>query len=160
MIPHALILFAGLLAATSVVAGESQDSLKAFPEAEAQMTRHVLHLEPREHEAGLRIEVIVGRMVEVDAVNRYFFGGRIEPRNIEGWGFTRYVVDTLGPMGGTLMAPEPGAPTAPRFVALRGEPYLVRYNSRLPIVVYVPVGSEVRYRLWQAEPESSVVPQG
>ena len=55
MIPHALILFAGLLAATSVVAGESQDNLKAFPEAEAQMTRHVLHLEPREHEADTTI---------------------------------------------------------------------------------------------------------
>jgi ecotin len=35
-------------------------------------------------------------------------------------------------------------------VTLGGEPYMVRYNSRLPIVVYVPTGTEVRYRVWTA----------
>jgi ecotin len=30
----------------------------------------------------------------------------------------------------------------------------VRYNSRLPLVVYVSEGLEVRYRLWKAEPEN------
>ena len=33
------------------------------------------------------------------------------------------------------------------FVALGGEPYLVRYNSKLPVVVYAPEGVEARYRL-------------
>ena len=32
-----------------------------------------------------------------------------------------------------------------------GEPRLLRYNSRLPLVVYVPDGVEVRYRLWRAD---------
>jgi ecotin len=30
----------------------------------------------------------------------------------------------------------------------------VRYNSKLPVVVYVPEGLEVRYRLWKAEAET------
>jgi serine protease inhibitor ecotin len=30
----------------------------------------------------------------------------------------------------------------------------VRYNSRLPVVVYLHVDLEVQYRLWKAEPES------
>jgi ecotin len=35
-----------------------------------------------------------------------------------------------------------------RFITLGGEPYIIRYNSRLPIVVYVPEDVEVRYRIW------------
>ena len=30
---------------------------------------------------------------------------------------------------------------------------LLRYNSKLPLVVYVPEGVEVKYRLWSTEPE-------
>ncbi len=35
-------------------------------------------------------------------------------------------------------------------MAVRGEGFLLRYNSKLPVVVYVPEGFEVRYRIWQA----------
>jgi ecotin len=47
-----------------------------------------------------------------------------------------------------------------RFVALGGSLYIIRYNSSLPIVVYVPEGMEVRYRLWRAEPEARVMKPG
>jgi ecotin len=36
-------------------------------------------------------------------------------------------------------------------VAVRGEGFLLRYNSKLPVVVYVPNGFEVRYRIWRAD---------
>ena len=38
--------------------------------------------------------------------------------------------------------------------------YLLRYNSRLPIVVYVPEGVEVRYRLWSAAAEVQAMDKG
>ena len=79
---------------------------------------------------------------------------------IQGWGFDRYVLKQLGPMAGTLMAPPPDAPMVERFVSLGGDPYLVRYNSRLPLVVYVPNGVAVRYRIWHADPEAKPVPEG
>jgi ecotin len=44
-------------------------------------------------------------------------------------------------------------PKVERFITLGGEPELLRYNSRLPLVVYVPVGVEVRYRIWKADQE-------
>jgi ecotin len=40
-------------------------------------------------------------------------------------------------------------PKVDRFITLGGEPQLLRYNSRLPLVVYAPDGVEVRYRLWR-----------
>jgi ecotin len=55
------------------------------------------------------------------------------------------------------MAVDPNAPKVSRFVALGGEPYLVRYNSQLPIVVYAPAGVEARYRIWSAEPQSKAI---
>jgi len=135
------------------------DNLKAFPPAEDGMTRHVLVLPARDDETLWRVELMVGRHVEVDARNRFFLAGSIEAETVSGWGYTLYRA-AVGPLAGTLMAVDPAEPKVRRFVTLGGEPYLVRYNSRLPIVVYVPDGTEVRYRLWSAEPAAQSMPPG
>ena len=136
------------------------DNMKAFPPADPGMVRYVIDVPPLDDEAAAKIELIVGKTVTVDERNRYFFGGKLEQEVIKGWGFDRYVLRKLGPMGGTLMAVDPTAPKVERFVALAGEPRLVRYNSRLPLVVYVPVGVEVRYRVWRAESNAATARQG
>ena len=41
-------------------------------------------------------------------------------------------------------------PRADVIVALGGDGFMLRYNSKLPIVLYVPKGVEVRYRIWSA----------
>jgi ecotin len=134
--------------------------MKAFPPAEKGMVRHVLQLPKQEDEAAYKVELIAGKTVQVDEGNRYFFAGKIEEETIQGWGFPRYNVSQLGPMAGTLMAVDPNAPKVNRFITLGGEPYLIRYNSRLPIVVYAPEGVEVRYRVWSAAPQAKVMEKG
>ena len=114
------------------------------------MTRHVIRLGKRKDENAFKVELIIGKTVKTDATNRYFFGGTLDTENIPGWGFDRYILRKLGPMAGTLMAVNPEAPQVERFIRIGGETIL-RYNSRLPLVVYVPDGVEVRYRLWRAE---------
>jgi ecotin len=86
--------------------------------------------------------------------------GERHKETIKGWGFPRYNVSQLGPMAGTQMAIDPNAPKLNRFITLGGEPYLIHYNSRLPVVVYAPEGVEVRYRIWSAEPETKVIEKG
>jgi ecotin len=140
--------------------GNADDNMKAFPPADEGMSRMVLQLPERADETLFKVEVLVGKSVLTDGQNRYFFAGKLEEETIQGWGFTRYLVRDLGPMAGTKMAVDPNAPKVSRFVSLGGEPYLVRYNSRLPIVVYVPNGAEVRYRLWKAEPETKAIEKG
>ncbi|WP_291987079.1 ecotin family protein [Candidatus Accumulibacter sp. ACC007] len=151
-----LVALCGLFVLPAV---QAADDLKAFPAAEQGMVRHVLQLPPQgeEEEADLKIELVVGRTLEVDAHNRYFFSGQIAKETISGWGFPRFIVSPLGPLAGTLMAIDADTPKVRRFVALGGEPYLMRYNSRLPIVVYAPEGVEVRYRLWRASPGTRVI---
>lgn len=141
---------AAVLMLVMAVLAHAADNMKAFPPAEEGMFRYVLQLPEQSDESAFRVELIVGKTVRTDEENRYFFGGEIEAKTIAGWGYTRYMVSKLGPMAGTLMAVDPNSPQVDRFVTLGGEPYLIRYNSRLPVVVYVPEGAEVRYRIWSA----------
>ena len=132
----------------AVISVQAADIMKAFPPAEEGMVRYVLQLPKQDDESIFKVELIVGKTIQIDEKNRYFFSGNIEQETIKGWGYPRYNVSKLGPMGGTLMAVDPDAPKVARFIALGGEPFIIRYNSRLPIVVYVPEGVEVRYRIW------------
>lgn len=154
------MLVAGMAVFSASAETEAERNLKAFPPADEGMTRHVLMLPPQEQEDSLRVELKIGKTVKTDGENRYFFGGNLKTVNIEGWGFDRHLLAEIGPMAGTMMAVSPDTPKVERFITLGGEPQLLRYNSRLPIVVYVPGGVEVRYRIWRAEPEAKAVPQG
>jgi len=115
------------------------------------MTRFVIMLTPRADEHLLKMELIVGKMVTLDEGNRYFFGGKLETVPIPGWGYDYFILKSLGPMAGTLMAVDPDIPKVERFITLGGDPELHRYNSRLPMVIYVPKGVEVRYRIWRGD---------
>ncbi|MGY6215251.1 ecotin family protein [Methylolobus aquaticus] len=136
------------------------DPLQAFPPAAKGFVRHVLQLAPQDDESAYQVELQVGKTVPLDERNSYFFGGKITEETIKGWGYTRYVLGKLGPMAGTRIAMDPNAPKVPRFVKLGGEPYLIRYNSRLPVVVYTPADVEVRYRIWSAGTELKTLEPG
>jgi ecotin len=144
----------------AVPAGQAADNMQAFPPAEKGMVRYVLQLPQQADESAFKVELMVGKTIQIDAQNTYFFGGRIVEETIEGWGFTRYIVSELGPLAGTLMAVDPNAPKVARFITLAGEPFFIRYNSRLPVVVYVPEGVEVRYRIWTAGADVRAMEQG
>ena len=46
------------------------------------------------------------------------------------------------------------------FAQAVGQPIGVRYNSRIPLVVYVPAGGEVRYRIWKASDKTEQANEG
>ena len=141
----------------TVLSVHAGDNLKAFPPPDKGSVRYVLQLPKLDDESTHKVELIVGKTVLLDEKNQYFFGGKIQQETIKGWGFPRYIVSEIGPMAGTLMAIDPNAPKVNRFITLGGEPYLIRYNSRLPIVMYAPEGVEVRYRIWSVGSETKVL---
>jgi len=124
---------------------------KAYPAAEKGMKRIVIHLDAQKDEFSWKVELIVGKTVETDGVNRVALMGKIEERPVEGWGYTFYRAEIKSDgMISTRIGVDPNQPKVKQFVTLM--PYgPVRYNSRLPIVVYIPEGYEVRYRFWKAE---------
>ena len=153
------IISSALLIVASIPLAFAADDMKAFPPAEEGMIRHVIRLPKQKDETAFKVELIIGKTVRTDAKNRYFFSGTLETENIPGWGFDRYILRKLGPMAGTLMAVDPDAPQVERFISLGAETFF-HYNSRLPLVVYVPAGIEVRYRRWRAERISISPPDG
>lgn len=154
------LTFLALAMTAAAATDEAVRNLKAFPPAEPGMKRFVIFVPEKKAEDAFRVQLLVGKTVLTDGVNRQFFGGQLETETIQGWGFDRQILRQLGPMAGTLMAPPPGAKQVERFVTLAGEPQLLRYNSRLPLVVYVPEGVEVRYRVWRADAKTSVAKEG
>ncbi|MGA0332388.1 MAG: ecotin family protein [Kiritimatiellia bacterium] len=141
-----LALLTALFTAGILSAVESPD-LSPYPEAEEGQVRHVIVLPPLEEEADHQVELLVGKQILTDAVNLKRLGGEIEEKTIQGWGYSYYLADP-GPVASTLMMPQPGEENVERLVRMPGK--LIRYNSRLPIVIYTPSDAVVQYRIWSA----------
>lgn len=140
-----LIGLAGLCAQANAA---KLEDVAPYPKAEDGFTRQVIHLKAEPAEENLKVEIIAGKTLDVDC-NSQRLGGTLEEKNLEGWGYPFYRLGKVsGPMS-TLMAC-PGGETRKDFVPVIGDGFLLRYNSKLPIVVYAPKDVEVRYRIWSA----------
>jgi len=138
---------------TSVSFADS-DVMKPYPLPEAGYDRMVIHLEPLDNENLRKVELLIGKSMEVDC-NLHSLSGTLERKTIAGWGYSYYILRNAGgPAASTRMACPPGEEMKQAFVQVRGDGQLLRYNNKLPIVVYVPAGVEVRYRIWAAGEEA------
>ncbi len=136
----------GLVCVNPLVAKD----LKMFPAAKEGFKRVVIRLPKLSDEAGAQVEILATRIEKVDAVNRHSIGGALEGKTLEGWGYNYYELTVAKEVMGTMMAgpPEDMKPR-PTPVAIHGKGFHgLRYNSKLPLVLYVPAGVEVKYRVW------------
>ncbi|MDF5808014.1 ecotin family protein [Pseudomonas aeruginosa] len=74
-------------------------------------------------------------------------GGELEGKHtLEGWGHSYYRLDKVsGPM--STIRPAPARRRSSASSRWSAKAFLLRYNSKLPIVVYAPKDFEVRYRI-------------
>ena len=156
----AKLLAMGLAMVSLSLSAADDSALEAFLPPKVGMERFVILLPHKERgeEDNFRVEIVVGREMLTDGVNRVRLANRIEPRPLQGWGYTYYEVTGPSTTMSTLMAPHPGAPQVEEFVS--AAPLRIAYNSRLPVVVYVPQGFEVRYRIWEAPKAMEKAEQG
>ncbi|RON09756.1 ecotin [Pseudomonas brassicacearum] len=141
----AAVLLSGL---STLASAAKLEDVAPYPKAENGFTRQVIHLAPQTREDNYQVEILAGKTLTVDC-NHQRLGGALEEKNLEGWGYPFYRLEkVIGPMS-TLMAC-PGGKSKQDFVPVVGDGFRLRYNSKLPIVVYVPKDVEVRYRLWSA----------
>lgn len=123
-------------------------NLTMYPLADSGQKRIVIILPPRAGEENCKVEVMAGKNMLVDKCNRFFMNGSFAVRQVDGFGYDYYLVQSNGEPGATLMAC-PEQKMQPAFVSVVNE-NLLRYNSRMPVVVYVPQDFEVKYRVWSA----------
>lgn len=145
-------LFTTLICAGVPLMSHAADT-SMFPSPEEGEQAHVIQLPHKANEQDLKVEVTPGKMLEVDC-NHQRLGGEISPHSVKGWGYDYYrVSDLSGPVSTLMACPESDRHKA--FVSAPNASLTLRYNSKLPIVVYTPRDVEVRYRIWHAEPEWS-----
>ncbi|THF65555.1 serine protease inhibitor ecotin [Pseudothauera nasutitermitis] len=135
----------------------TEAEIKPYPPAAEGQVRHVIQLPQQANEYDFKVELIAGKTMEVDC-NHRSLGGEWQEKTVQGWGYTYYELEKVGPGISTMMACPPGS-TRQAFVQVGGEPLLVRYNSKLPLVLYAPSDVEVRYRVWAAGLESVPAPR-
>ncbi len=149
------ILFA-TFASTAVLADsvdmntQPLEKIAPYPQAEKGMKRQVIQLPPQEDESTLKVELMLGQTLEVDC-NQHRLGGELESKTLEGWGYDYYVFDKVTSPVSTMMACPDGKKEQKFVSAYLGNDGMLRYNSKLPIVVYAPANVEVKYRIWKAE---------
>ena len=141
-----LVSFGGVASAQSKKVMEEQESLLApYPQAEQGMVRHVIFLNKKSDESQFRVEIVPGKVMNVDC-NKHTLMGKLTEKDVQGWGYTYYEFTSNGQTRSTMMACN--KPNEDRFVS--AQTTLVRYNSKLPIVVYAPQGYEIQYKIWKA----------
>lgn len=126
------------------------EKVAPYPQAEKGMKRQVITLPVQKDEADYKVELLIGQTMDVDC-NQHRLGGQMESKTLEGWGYDYYVFDKVTSPVSTMMACPDGKKTKKFVTAYLGDNALIRYNSKLPIVVYAPENIEVKYRIWKAE---------
>ena len=117
--------------------------IEMFPKAKEGFKQVYVQLPIAKNESDLKVEFFVGAEKMLDC-NRHFLIGKVNTQDLQGWGYNYYEVESKGETAGTLMAC-PDKKMTKQFVYI--QPETVRYNSKLPLVFYVPKDMEVRYRI-------------
>lgn len=138
-----------VLAAMNVLLPAAEkNSIEMYPQAKEGYVRYAIVVPKTENDADHRVELLIGKTRLVDC-NRRSYHGTIEEVTLKGWGYSYLEVKDISEGPTTMMACR--KPKSERFISLYApEQTMRRYNSRLPLVVYVPRGFEVKYRIWSA----------
>ena len=125
-----------------------KDKYHMFPEAKAGYERYIIDVPETDNDHDHKVELLIGKYMMVDC-NRASLSGKIESKPLKGWGYHYLEVSDIQRGPTTMMAcPEP---KTEKFISIYDpKKTLIRYNSRLGTVIYVPEGIEVRYRIWSA----------
>ncbi|CZE47032.1 ecotin family protein [Campylobacter geochelonis] len=140
-----LMLFFGLVFAfdTSV-----------FPKPKDGESLQTLTLKPLKNEQNYKVEVEFGKIVEVDCNHHFFIGGKLEQKNLDGYGYVYYKFSAKADMAGTLMA---CGDTKKEAKFIKFEPKIsTYYNSALPLIIYTPKDVKIRYKVYKLVDEKFV----
>ncbi len=125
------------------------NQIAPYPDAKIGATRYVIHLPTLKDETNAKVEIFVGKNMNVDC-NVNHLAGIIKEKELKGWGYSYYEVDEVKGNISTMMAC-PDSASKNQFVTINHNLGLLNYNSQLPLVFYVPNDVTVKYRIWQPD---------
>lgn len=132
-------------------------TMKPFPKPHSNDARLVIRLPKRQNENLLLVRVTPGKNTQVDC-NTRAYSGELETKTAQGWGYDFYVLHTDGKAMSTMMACPPNS-TRTAFVPVASAQQTLSYNSRMPLVYYVPKGFTVRYEVFVPQQHGIAKPE-
>ena len=140
--------------ATLSFAQKSKIDYSMYPKAKDGFEQKVITLKTLPNESNYEVELFVGKKMLVDTCNNFFLTGIFDEKTVDGWGYNYYQFETNNNVAGTLMGCQDQEKTEK---TVHAQAIKARYNSKLPIVVYVPKGFSLEYRIWKAEKKLNLV---
>jgi ecotin len=141
-----LVLISTLTLSPLYAEPEKKDNIYMFPQAQEGFVRHVIEVPKTANDHDHKLELLIGKNMMVDC-NYHSFNGKIESVTLKGWGYKYLKVSDIQNGPTTMMACK--EPKTEKFISIHDT--LRRYNSRSPIVVYIPDGFSVHYRIWNTD---------
>ena len=141
---------------------EAQTSAKPpMPSPPVGFKSTIIRLSSAAAESDLRIQLIVGKLIEVDCNRRTLIGNLLRKEGPNGTvvHVLEKVSGTSTMMGCTQMSMSSGpdakvttppAKTTKQFIEVAGDGFFLDYSSRAPTLVQVPIEYTVRYRVFTA----------
>lgn len=145
-----LTVFVGIQSSTAQMVISKVDP-KIFPEAKQGFKKMVIEVPYSDLDADKKIEFYIGKWMDVDGCNTFSLMGTYEQKELQGWGYNYWEFNTKGDVRSTMMAC-PDLPKRNLFVSAEGQ--FVDYNGRMPIIIYVPDGYDVQFKIFKAEPDT------
>lgn len=145
-------LFMGKAASAQTLLNKGNDNgikISDFPRAKENQKQIVINLPAKETlkaERDYKVELLPGKTMTVDC-NLHGLNGMLEAEELKGFGINYYIFKTNGNVSSTQMGC-PANSNHEEFVTAKST--LMDYSSRAPIVIYVPAGYDVKYRIWTA----------
>ncbi|MGV0947134.1 ecotin family protein [Empedobacter falsenii] len=125
-----------------------------YPKAKDGYEQKIITLKTLPNEDNYSVEIFAGKKTLVDSCNHFFLAGAFEQKTVDGWGYDYFNFESNGNVGGTLMGCFDNK-SVEKIVHAQSIQTL--YNSKLPIVVYVPKGYTLEYRIWKADEKLNLV---
>ncbi len=125
-----------------------------YPKAKDGYEQKIITLKTLPNEDNYSVEIFAGKKTLVDSCNHFFLAGSFEQKTVDGWGYDYFNFESNGNVGGTLMGCFDNK-SVEKIVHAQSIQTL--YNSKLPIVVYVPKGYTLEYRIWKADEKLNLV---
>ena len=125
-----------------------------YPKAKDGYEQKIITLKTLPNEDNYSVEIFAGKKTLVDSCNHFFLAGVFEQKTVDGWGYDYFNFESNGNVGGTLMGCFDNKSVEK---IIHAQSIQTRYNSKLPIVVYVPKGYTLEYRIWKADEKLNLV---
>jgi ecotin len=141
------ILVLSLVAFATASFAQVKSNVNGYPKPDSKSVQKVITLAPIADEDSHYVEIMVGKKTTTDACNTYVLQGELKVDYAQDSHnhFYKFTTD------GTIMSSAVGCLDTKTFEKVAyAQSENVKYDSKNPIVVYVPKGYEVDYKIWSS----------